>query len=68
MSTLIIDIETVGEEWDSFDAVTKDVLTRWLHKTTTDKEEYQAKLDDIKHALRLSRLTVYALPFSAFCG
>ncbi len=66
MSTLIIDIETVGEEWDSFDAVTKDVLTRWLHKTTTDKEEYQAKLDDIKNGLGFSPLTGFVVALGVY--
>ncbi|MFM2340197.1 MAG: hypothetical protein RLZZ360_833 [Candidatus Parcubacteria bacterium] len=66
MSTLIIDIETVGEAWDSFDAVTKDVLTRWLRKTTTDEEEYQAKLADIQSGLGFSPLTGFIVALGVY--
>ncbi|MCU0678290.1 MAG: ribonuclease H-like domain-containing protein [Candidatus Pacebacteria bacterium] len=57
MSTLIIDIETVGETWDELDSVTQDGLTRWLHQTTRDTTEYEAKLLDIKAGLGFSPLT-----------
>ncbi len=57
MSTLIIDIETVGEAWGSIDEVTKATLTRWILKTSTDTAEYEAKLDDIKRGLGFSPFT-----------
>ncbi len=66
MSTLIIDIETVGEAWDSFDTVTKDVLTRWLRKTTTDEEEYQAKLADMQSGLGFSPLTGFVVALGVY--
>lgn len=66
MSTLIIDIETVGEEWDSFDEVTKSALTRWLQKTTTDAIEYEARLDDIKNGLGFSPLTGFVVALGVY--
>jgi hypothetical protein len=66
MSTLIIDIETVGEEWDIFDEVTKSALTRWLQKTTTDAIEYEAKLNDIKNGLGFSPLTGFVVALGVY--
>lgn len=57
MSTLIIDIESVGEEWDTLDALTQETLTRWLQKTSFDTSEYGARLEDIKNGLGFSPLT-----------
>jgi len=57
MSTLIFDIETVGEDFDSMDKTSQDALTSWLRKTTNDDEEYEAKLGDLKNELGFSPLT-----------
>lgn len=57
MSTLIIDIETVGEKFDELDVTTQDVLTRWIKKESESEEEYRVALEDLKNWLGLSPLT-----------
>ncbi len=66
MSTLIIDIETVGEEWDSFDEVTKSTLTRWILKTANKPSEYDARLDDIKNGLGFSPFTGFIVALGVY--
>ena len=57
MPKLIFDIETIGEDFDSLDKATQDVLTRWLKKESKNDEEYQVRLEDIKQGLGFSALT-----------
>ncbi len=57
MSTLIFDIETVGEDYDALDPTTQKMLTRWLKRESYDDEEYQSALADIKNGLGFSPLT-----------
>ncbi len=57
MSTLILDIETVGEDFDTLDPTTQEMLTRWLKKESYNEDEYERKLDDIKNGLGFSPLT-----------
>lgn len=57
MSTLVLDIETVGEDFDALDSTTKEMLTRWLKKESYSEDEYERKLDDIKNGLGFSPLT-----------
>lgn len=57
MSTLIFDIETVGEEFDALDTTTQEGLTRWIKKEADDEKEYQAALQDLKEGLGFSPLT-----------
>ncbi|MBU6500965.1 MAG: ribonuclease H-like domain-containing protein [Patescibacteria group bacterium] len=54
---LIIDIETVGEDFNSLDEATQEVLTRWIKKESADEEDYKAALDDLKQGLGFSPLT-----------
>ncbi len=54
---LIIDIETIGHNFDSFDEATKDNLTRWIKKESETEEEYQIALADLKDGLGFSPLT-----------
>lgn len=56
MSTLIFDIETVGEDFDALDSATQDVLTRWIKKETP-AEGYETALEDLKNGLGFSPLT-----------
>jgi hypothetical protein len=51
MSKLIIDIETVGENFDEMDETTKDVLTRYI-----DENDSEAVLE-VKNNLVFSPLT-----------
>lgn len=60
MSTLIFDIETVGEDFDALDSNTQEVLTRWIRKDAGGHgkdEEYARALDDLKEGLGFSPLT-----------
>ena len=54
---LIIDIETVGEDFDFLDEATQETLTRWIKKEATDDEDYKAALEDLKNGLGFSPLT-----------
>lgn len=57
MSTLILDIETVGEDWESIDSDTKDTLTDWI-KSSAHSDEEKRKLNELtKQKLGLSPLT-----------
>lgn len=57
MSTLIFDIETVGEEWDDLDETTQSVLSRWVDKTARSEEEHFAQMKDLEEGLGFSPLT-----------
>lgn len=57
MATLIFDIETVGEDWDSFDEITKHTLTRWIENSGRSSTEKEVWLMDIKSKLGFSPLT-----------
>ncbi len=57
MSTLVFDIETVGEDYNLLDETTQHMLTRWLDKTSKNDEEYETGLEDIKNGLGFSPLT-----------
>ncbi|NTW15787.1 MAG: 3'-5' exonuclease [Candidatus Moranbacteria bacterium] len=57
MATLIFDIETVGEDFDSLDETTQESLTRWISRESKDEEEYRAALADVKDGLGFSPLT-----------
>lgn len=57
MAKLIFDIETVGEDFDELDEVTRDVLTRWIKKETENEADYEAALKDLKEGLGFSPLT-----------
>lgn len=57
MRTLIIDIETIGEDWAKMDETSQDVLTRWIKKESADEDEFTVRLDDLKNGLGFSPLT-----------
>jgi len=57
MATLVFDIETVGESWDSLDETTQEVLTRWIERTCAHGEEHDSLLKDLKEGLGFSPLT-----------
>lgn len=54
---LVFDIETIGENFDSLDETTQDVLTRWIKRESETKEEYEKALTDLKNGLGFSPLT-----------
>lgn len=55
--TLIIDIETVGENFEEMDDISKEVLTRWIKKESESDEEYNERLNELKDGLGFSPLT-----------
>lgn len=57
MSALIFDIETVGENFDSLDQATQEVLTRWIKKESSNEKDYDIALDELKNELGFSPLT-----------
>ncbi len=57
MATLIFDIETVGEKWESLDGLTQKSLTRWVERGAKSETERKALLKDIKEGLGFSPLT-----------
>ncbi|MGC9610931.1 MAG: ribonuclease H-like domain-containing protein [Minisyncoccia bacterium] len=58
MARLIFDIETVGDNFDSFDETTQESLTHWISKESgSDKKEYERLLEDLKNGLGFSPLT-----------
>lgn len=57
MPTLILDIETAGKEFDSFDDVTKKELLKRLTELDPACDEYAQKTEEVKNSLGLSPLT-----------
>jgi DNA polymerase elongation subunit (family B) len=57
VNKLIIDIETVGEDFDLLDEATQESLTRWIKKEATDEDDYKIALEDLKNGLGFSPLT-----------
>lgn len=55
--TLIFDIETVGEAWDTLDATTQAVLTRWIDRSVTEPDAHAVALRDVREGLGFSPLT-----------
>ncbi len=54
---LIIDIETIGEDFDTLDPATQENLTKWIKKDSDSEEEYKLALQDLKSGLGFSPLT-----------
>lgn len=57
MSTLIFDIETVGEDYNSLDKITQEMLTRWIKQESRGEEDFERALDGVKEGLGFSPLT-----------
>jgi len=57
MSTLICDIETIGESWEEMDETTKEMLLWNLDKEGHDKKDYERELGYLKDGLGFSPMT-----------
>jgi len=57
MRPLILDIETVGEEWTTLDETTQTMLGRYIEQTTKSDEERQWRYQELKTGLGFSPLT-----------
>ena len=68
MSTLIFDIETVGEDFDAVDETTQAVLTRWIKHEAASEEDYVAALADLKNGLGFSPLTGQIVAIGVYDG
>jgi len=54
---LVIDIETIGEDFEKLDKATQENLTRWIKKDSDNEDEYKLALQDLKNGLGFSPLT-----------
>lgn len=54
---LILDIETIGADFDTLDEATQENLTRWIKKESENEDEYRIALEDLKNGLGFSPLT-----------
>ena len=54
---LVIDIETIGEDFDVLDKATQENITRWIKRESGTEDEYKIALEDLKNGLGFSPLT-----------
>ncbi len=66
--TLIFDIETVGEDFDTLDETSQDVLTRWIKKKSESDERYPGALADMKNGMGFSPLTGQIVAIGIYDG
>lgn len=57
MPTLILDIETVGENYDDMDETTQAALTAWVDRETSDEDKKERLIAQAKEGLGFSPLT-----------
>ncbi len=57
MSALIVDIETVGEDFDAMDPTSQAMLTRWLESEDFSEEHRERELQMLKDGLGFSPVT-----------
>lgn len=55
--TLIIDIETIGENWDEMDHLTQENLCAWIKNESKTPEELENNIKVLKEGLGFSPLT-----------
>ncbi len=66
MKTLIFDIETVGEDWNSLDETTQSVLTRWVEQSSKSEEERTAGIKGVQEGLGFSPLTGFVVAIALY--
>jgi uncharacterized protein YprB with RNaseH-like and TPR domain len=57
MAKLVFDIETVGEDYDQMDDLTKEMMTKWIKKESSSETEYESALENLKGEMGFSPLT-----------
>ncbi|MBD3299737.1 MAG: hypothetical protein GF347_00090 [Candidatus Moranbacteria bacterium] len=57
MYSLVLDIETFGENYDKMDKKTKEALTYWIERESLSETEYKKNIDKVKDRLALSPYT-----------
>ncbi len=55
--TLVIDIETIGENWDTIDPFTQENLSNWTRREAKNEAELKLGMDMLKEGLGFSPLT-----------
>jgi DNA polymerase elongation subunit (family B) len=66
MRTLILTIETVGDEWDSLDEETQSILTSWIRRRGHAEQEQALLTESVKDRLKFSPFTGKILAMSLF--
>jgi DNA polymerase elongation subunit (family B) len=57
MSRLVLDIETVGDDFSTYDTETQGILTRWIDRESESDEVRARSLETLKSGLGFSPLT-----------
>lgn len=55
--TLVIDIETIGENWDNIDKFTQENLSNWTRREAKSEAELELGMEMLKEGLGFSPLT-----------
>jgi hypothetical protein len=66
MSTLVFDIETVGEDWSELDTITQKALVRFIDNSSHSESERQVLLRAVKEQLGFSPLTGKIVSVAAY--
>lgn len=66
MATLVFDIETVGESWESLDVTTQEMLSRWVARTAKNEEEREVEMKDLREGLGFSPLTGHVVAIGLY--
>ena len=54
---LVIDIETIGEDFGALDPTTQENLTCWIRREFDDEKEYETAFEELKNRMGFSPLT-----------
>lgn len=57
MSVLVFDIETIGDNFNSYDSLTRAILSQGIDPSCLTEEEYEVKMAEVRSKLGLSALT-----------
>jgi 3'-5' exonuclease len=57
MPKLVFDIETIGQDWETIDELTRESLTKWLKKDNLSDDDMAFRVDGVKGETGLSPLT-----------
>ncbi|MEI8343402.1 MAG: ribonuclease H-like domain-containing protein [Candidatus Moraniibacteriota bacterium] len=66
MSKLVFDIETIGEDFDALDEVTRQALTSWIKRQAQTEEETNKLFSEVKAGLGFSPLTGQIVAIGVF--
>ena len=66
MATLLVDIETKGEEWKELPGITRAALTEWIEKGNYSEAEKQQKREEVRSRLSLSPFTASVISLAVY--